>query len=300
MRPGARWVARADHHGDGWQLGPPEPWDPLRHMRVLLDPGDASVVAGFDVPIGVPLDWARAVGVRSFRQVLERMADGGWPMFDQAASSPDDIAPERPFYPRAPGGTNRMQLVQALGLADPAQLLRRCDHAVPGAMPAAAPLFWLVGAQQVGRAALTAWREVLEPATARPHVRLWPMDGPLLQLAQPGATVIAEAYPRAAYTWPLGFPRSGWSKRRQADRAARGLEAIAWAAACPAGIRMAPALRAALRDGFGPEPSGEDPFDAVMGALQVIAALEGLVPDAPADLRGQRLAVEGWMLGRPA
>jgi hypothetical protein len=63
---------------------------------------------------------------------------------------------------------------------------------------------------------------------------------------------------------------------------------------------MAPALRAALRDGFGPEPSGEDPFDAVMGALQVIAALEGLVPDAPADLRGQLLAVEGWMLGRPA
>ena len=33
---------------------------------------------------------------------------------------------------------------------------------------------------------------------------------------------------------------------------------------------------------------------------QVIAALEGLVPDAPADLRDQRLAVEGWMLGRPA
>jgi hypothetical protein len=194
--------------------------------------------------------------------------------------------------------------VAGIGLGSVDDLRRVCDHAVPGAMGAAAPVFWLVWAQQVGKAAITAWREVVAPAVALPHVRLWPMDGALTQLVTTGRTVLAEVYPRAAYTWPLGFPRAGWSKRRQDDRRARAVDAGQWIRARGPSIVLAPAMQAALDDGFGAAPSGEDPFDATMGALQMIAVLDGLVPEAPAGIMeaagSRRRGTEGWILGRPA
>jgi hypothetical protein len=168
-------------------------------MEVLEHPGDAGVVLGIDVPIGVPLAWARQTGVRAFTDVLTRMTDGTWPRFAEPATVPQEIAPGRPFYPRAPGGTSRAQLVQGLGLQDEHDLRRRCDAAVPGAMPAAAPLFWLVGAQQVGRAALTAWQDVIAPLMQLPHVRLWPMDGHLGDLAQAGHTSLIYQFADAGF-----------------------------------------------------------------------------------------------------
>lgn len=299
MRPAARWVTRADHHDGVWRVRQPEPWGD-QHVDLLANPGDAAVVLGIDVPLGVPLAWARVAGVGSFRDVLAHMDDGTWPRFAEPATVPDEISPTRPFYPRAPGGTSRAELVHGLRLASPQDLFRACDAAVPGAMPAAAPLFWLVGAQQVGRAALSAWRQVVAPLAALPHVRLWPMDGHVVNLVAPGTAVIAEAYPRAAYEWPLALPGGRWSKRRQADRAVRGRHTLAWAGECGLHIEIDPGLVALMRDGFGPAASGEDPFDSVMGALQVIAVLEGLVPDMPPHLDATRREVEGWILGRPA
>ncbi|MBM3634755.1 MAG: DUF429 domain-containing protein [Actinobacteria bacterium] len=301
MRPPARWAVRADDRGDGWQLAAPEPWDERRHMQAILDPGDAAVLAGFDVPLGVPVAWAHLAGVRSFRDLLGLIADDAWPHLLDPAPTPADIGPRRPFYPRAPGGSRRQHLVDALGLQSADDLFRACDRPVPDVMGAAAPVFWLVGPQQVGKAAITAWREVVVQAAARGHVRLWPFDGDLLDLFSPGRSAICECYPRAAYEWPLGFPRTGWSKRRQADRRARARDALAWIAASGLSVRLHPDARAALDDGFGPLPSGEDPFDATMGALQLIAVVEGLVPAGPAaHLPGTQLMVEGWILGRPA
>jgi len=270
-------------------------------MQALLDPGDAMVLAGFDVPLGVPAAWARRAGVQSFREVLDLVADDAWPHLLDPARSPADIGPRRPFYPRAPGGRRRRHLVDGLGLQSAGDLLRACDRPVPGVMGAAAPVFWLVGPQQVGKAAISAWREVGVPTIAHDHVRLWPFDGDLPDLLAPGTSVICECYPRAAYEWPLGFPRTGWSKRRQADRRARATDALAWITASGLPVRLDPDARAALDDGFGPRPSGEDPFDATMGALQLIAVLEGRVPAGPAaDLPAAQLDVEGWILGRPA
>jgi hypothetical protein len=37
-----------------------------------------------------------------------------------------------------------------------------------------------------------------------------------------------------------------------------------------------------------------------MGALQMVAVMEGLLPDMPDGIDPARLAVEGWILGRPA
>jgi len=301
MRPPARWVVRGDDRGDGWRVRAPERWDPARHMPLLERSGNGAVVAGFDVPLGVPHAWARAAGVESFGEVLARLADPSWPRFAEPAEVPDEIGPRRPFYPRAPGGSRQAHLVEGLGLDSPQQLLRACDRPVPGVITAAAPVFWLVGPQQVGKAAISAWREVVVPAVAHDHVRMWPFDGALPDLLAPGSVVLAECYPRAAYTWPLGFPGAGWSKRRQADRRARGREALAWTRASGLPIHLDPAMRAAIDDGFGAAPSGEDPFDATMGALQMIAVLDGLVPAGPPPgLPPAQAAVEGWILGRPA
>ena len=193
MHPGKRWVVRADQQAGRWTLHAPRPWDAAEHLALILRPGAAAVLAAFDLPIGVPGAWARVAGVSSFRQVLQRMDDGSWPRFHLPAEHADQIRPERPFYPRRPGGTSRQQLVDALGLQSADQLRRACDQAIPGAIGTAAPVFWLVGAQQVGKGALSAWREVLIPALRSPHVRLWPMDGALPDLVAPGATVIVRS-----------------------------------------------------------------------------------------------------------
>ena len=304
MRAGARWVVRADDDGHGWQVRPPEPWNAGEHMGLMRDPGGVAVAVGLDVPLGVPRGWAGVVGIASFRDLLKGIRDDRWPHLLEPAATAADIAPSRPFYPRAPGGTRQADLVAGLGLASVDDLRRECDRAVPGVMGAAAPVFWLVGAQQVGKAAITAWRDVVAPVAELPHVRLWPMDGALADLMAPGRTVLAEVYPRAAYTWPLGFPPGGWSKRRQADRRARAAQARAWIGASGLRITLDQGMQAALDDGFGHAPSGEDPFDATMGALQMIAVLDGLVPEAPAGIMdaadGRRRATEGWILGRPA
>jgi hypothetical protein len=270
-------------------------------MQAILEPGDGALLAGFDVPLGVPVAWARAAGITSFRDLLGRITHDVWPHLLDPAPAPADIGPRRPFYPRAPGGSRRQHLVDGLGLQSADDLLRACDRPVPGVMGAAAPVFWLVGPQQVGKAAITAWREVVVPAIAHDHVRLWPFDGDLPDLLAPGTSVICECYPRAAYEWPLAFPRAGWSKRRQADRRARARDALAWIAESGLAIHLNPAMQAALDDGFGPRASGEDPFDATMGALQLIAVTEGLVPAGPPPhLPGDDLPVEGWIIGRPA
>ena len=300
MRPGARWVARADNRGDGWTLAAPEQWDAGRHLPLILEPADAEVLVGLDVPVGLPLAWAERAGITAFRDLLGIIASGAWPTLLEPATSPDEISARRPFYPRAPGGARRDHLVRGLDLASPDDLLRRCDRAVPGVMGPAASVFWLVGPQQVGKAAISAWREVIAPCAAHPHVRLWPADGYLADLMNPGSAVICESYPRAAYEWPLGFPRAGWSKRRQADRRARARDARAWLAGSGMRVDVAPAMSAAFADGFGPAASGEDAFDATMGALQLIAVLEGRMPAGPpADLPDARRAVEGWIIGRP-
>jgi hypothetical protein len=304
MRSGARWVVRADDDGEGWRIHAPEPWHPDVHMGVIMAPGDRAVVVGLDVPLGVPRGWAATVGLTSFRDLLAAIRGDRWPHLLEPAATAADIAPSRPFYPRRPGGTRQADLVAGLGLASVDDLRRECDRALPGAMGSAAPVFWLVGAQQVGKAAITAWRDVVAPAAARAHVRLWPMDGALDDLVAPGRTVIAEVYPRAAYAWPLGFPPTGWSKRRQADRRARAAQARQWMGSNRRGITPDRAMQAALDDGFGPAPSGEDPFDATMGALQMIAVLDGLLPEAPRALMdatdSHARATEGWILGRPA
>ena len=69
-------------------------------------------------------------------------------------------------------------------------------------------MFWLVGGNQVGKAAITGWRDLITPAVERdPALSLWPFDGRLAALlARPGV-VIAETYP-GPYTRSAALSRT--------------------------------------------------------------------------------------------
>ena len=246
---------------------------------------------GADLPIGLPRAYAAQRPEGDFRRFLARTRD--WPDFYRVCATLDELAPERPFYPaRGIKGMTRAAHATALGLGGASGLSRACDRAT-AERPAGAPLFWTLGANQTGKAAITAWRELLLPALDT--LRLWPFDGAFLGLLRPGGIAIAETYPAEAMRH-LAIPTKG-SKRRQADRTA---VAPALLAAMDR-LRVTPdaAMRAAVTTGFGADAAGEDRFDCVLGLLCVINVLAGNRPDtAPDDLWLHTW--EGWVLGQIA
>lgn len=296
-RPRGRWAARAVRTGAGWRVTPPAPVGALDAFRDgLLRSGETeTVLAGFDFPIGVPAAYGARTGFTGFRDALPRLGmEDGWRDFYRPAAAAGEIGVRRPFYPAGSGaGTRRATLLAGLGLADADALLRDCERGAPG-RKRASPLFWTVGAAQVGRAAAVGWQEVIAPALAS-GAALWPFDGPLERLAARGGLILAETYPADAYGH-VGAPfRPGESKRRQGDRRRKAGAILGWAAA--RGIDLT-ACEAALRDGFGAAPSGEDAFDALLGLLAMVAVAEDPRRAMSARQSPAEAAWEGWILGR--
>lgn len=258
----------------------------------------AAVALGLDCPIGLPRAYAGRHGgpARDFPSFLRTLAGrpGVLPGFLQVAASLDEAGPHRPFYPARPAsGMTRAAHAAALGLPGADALSRACDRAT-AERPAGAPLFWTLGANQSGKAAIHAWREVLIPALhgAAP-IALWPFAGRFRALLRPGTVAIAECYPAEAMR-QLGVVPVG-SKRRQADRH-RLVPALRSAMAALGAVPGA-ALDALMQNGFGADAAGEDRLDCVLGALGTLAVVTGRRTDqAPDDPWIRRW--EGWVLGQ--
>lgn len=297
-----RWLAPARFAAGGrYYVLAPEPVGPPTQLllRLAEEAAGGAVFLGFDFPIGLPRAYAAAAGITGFLDVLPRLGTGEWAEFYLPAERPVEIGLRRPFYPLRPGSARRQHLLDGLGLRDNAALWRRCDMLTFG-RGSASPLFWTLGANQSGKAAIIGWRDVLAPAlrSGRPPLALWPFAGPLHALLREGQVVAAETYPAECY-YHLGLIAGGkrWSKRRQADRAALAPRLLAWAAR--AGIELAPALVTAIRDGFGPGPGGDDPFDAVVGLFGMLNVILGYRPSGEPEDETVR-AIEGWILGQSA
>ena len=289
--PRKRWIARARSLGPGWAVEAVEPWtlgaSPLECLG-LDEEEPGPILIGLDFPVGLPLAYARAAEIRAFGDALLGFGGPGWEKFYAVARTPAEISLRRPFYPHAPGGTLRRHLEDGLGIPM-AQVSRECERAT-ATRPAACPLFWTLGASQVGKGAIAGWQEVVVPLV-REGAALWPFDGELADLLRTRRVTIAETYP-AEYYGPLGFGR-GWSKRRQADRRDRARQITRAAAAL--GAVVPPAIATAVDDGFGPRPDGEDAFDTLVGLLGMLTALAG---DATAPSDPAIRSVEGWILGQ--
>jgi SAM-dependent methyltransferase len=264
----------------------------LERLSLLADGG--CVLAGFDFPIGLPAAYAEQAGIRDFRALLPRLGTDEWSRFYDVAESRQEIGVRRPFYPRNPRpkeSKKRQHLLDGLGVASMSALLRRCDRAQGGRREAAS-MFWLVGGNQVGKAAISGWREVLVPALRSPDVALWPFDGGLEKLLASRRAVIVETYPAEFYNH-LGL-RFG-SKTRQKDRATTAATLLRWTednTVIPTG-----ALRATIEDGFGGRADGEDRFDAAVGLFGMLGVVLGDRPTGEPDYPSVG-EIEGWMFGQ--
>lgn len=282
--------------------------------RILkgLPPGEA-VLLGFDFPIGLPLTYAQRCGIEDFLDLLPQLGQGKWRNFYHPAEEPDEIKLTRPFYPQRPGHARQSYLLSALGVHSMDELRRVCELAHSGRR-AAAPLFWTLGGQQVGKAAINGWRDVLGPALKQTAARIaiWPFSGQLSKLLSARRFIVAETYPAEFYKhlgveFPVrkgrlssSFLSAGTGKRSQAARAANAGVLLDWAGGNQ--VALDPQMQSAILNGFGPSPEAEDPFDAMIGLFGTLNVLLGkhLPGELPtAELLTKRIRnIEGWILGQ--
>ena len=292
--PGKRYHALARREGKSWRISAPAlVGDPLALLDPLLKAG-VPVCMGLDLPLGVPRAFAQGRAEAGFVEFLRGLA--ARPGFFAVNDTLDTVCPDRPFYPqRGIKGMTRLAHAQALGFTQARGLNRLCDLAT-AERPAGAPVFWTLGANQSGKAAIAAWRDWLAPGLAggAPYA-IWPFAGGLHGLLAAARAVLAEVYPAEALRH-CGIALRG-SKRVRADRVA-ACEALL-AAMAVRRVLPAATLRAAIRDGFGADAAGEDRFDSVIGLLGLVGVLDGLRPDfVPEDEAIRRW--EGWVLGQTA
>ena len=290
-----RWTVEARRTGTGWLVRAPRPVGPTDRFVVdlLRDPG--STLTGFDFPIGVPAAFGRRSGFDTFRDALQGFGTGDWHRFHEVAERPADISLHRPFYPRVSSSSARqLHLLAALGVESMDALRRQCERATADRY-AACPLFWTLGPNQVGKAAIAGWREIVQPAL-RAEALLWPFDGDLASLAARNGPVICETYPAEAYRHVGIRFRAGGSKLRQEDR--RDATAALAFRCRDHGIRLDPEMVDALGNGFGSDRYGQDRFDATAGLLGMIEVADGRRPAMPAGTEAPDW--EGWILGQGA
>jgi hypothetical protein len=212
-KPSKRWCAKATLGTDGrYTASRPNLVGNLTTLlKNLRDEAGAfgTTLVGFDFPIGVPAHFAERAGISKFRDFLPLLGTGDWIDFYSVCDKSDDVSVYRPFYPKGGyKGRRKADLLQGHRTSSIEPLLRRCERGGNGQRQACC-LFWTLGGNQVGKAALIGWRDVLVPALRNGiTLRLWPFDGSLQSLFVPGALVVAETYPAECYGWfsdkPLG------------------------------------------------------------------------------------------------
>jgi len=303
-----RWIALAvlDESGVYRVSGPQAVGDPGTLLRRLFEmAGSAgSVFAGFDFPIVVPARYAELAGIDSFPQVLTELGTGRWLEFYRAANTPAEISLRRPFYPNRyakKGEQTQAQLYGALGLESMDGLFRTCDRAT-ATRRAACCMFWTLGGNQVGKAAISGWEQLVAPALRDRQlpIALWPFDGELESLLEALQVVVAETYPTEFYGH-LGIRLVG-SKRQQEGRSGAMPALRAWLERDDVAdrVRLEPTAEGALASAFGVRADGEDQFDAFVGLIGMLNIVLGRrSPGEPARDSPQR-SVEGWILGQDA
>jgi hypothetical protein len=297
-----RWLARAVLDGDVYRVAVPEPVGDVssvftRHSRIA---GSRAMVMGFDFPIGIPDAYAGVAQVSSFPELLLLLGLDRWGRFFDVAERPAEISATRPFYPLRSGkkGEHKQaHLFSALGVTGMDDILRRCERAQPG-RNAACSLFWTLGGNQVGRAAISGWRDALGPLrrSTDEEIGLWPFDGSCANLLRTHQCVVVETYPAdTCRQLGLGAPGRGWSQRKQHDRQRHATSLTNWATA--RSIELDHQLRTAVRDGFGAASNGEDAFDAAVGLFGMLDVVLGNRPEGSPDDESV-IKREGWIFGQ--
>ena len=296
-----RWRATARWDGHRYCIDAPRPVGALPDFvtALLLSEPSRGVLIGLDFPIGIPKAYAAKIQVSDFVAFLGCLGRPPYERFFDVAKEEHEISVRRPFYPYRPGGTSQGQLLSALGLSTVDDLLRQCERA-SAERGRASPLFWTLGAKQVGKAAICGWRDVICPSlrSLREGVALWPFEGRLAALLASRRCVVAETYPaEACVQLGMSSPGRGWSKAVQSDRVAKGKTIVSRAE--ERNIVFSSSLRCILSEGFGSGGEGEDQFDAVVGLVAMLLVVLGHRTDGVPEQPTVR-NIEGWILGQVA
>ena len=268
--------------------------DPASLLGTIQQKTHGAILTGFDFPLGLPKAYAEQLHIESFPSFLRQLGQGTWPDFAKVCRDSSEISLTRPFYPynfTPKGSRKRAHLVEALNLETFDQLLRACERAQPD-VAAAGALFWTLGAQAPGRAALHGWTEVIVPALAHASVKLWPFDGPLSELLQADSLILAETYPTQYHGSVLGARFAG--KTSPDKRRLLAAQIFAWSKSSE--VQLNAELVQTIENGF---PQGDDAFDAVLGLLGMIHVL--LHPQELHEPTNPTIRnIEGWIFGQPA
>ena len=145
--------------------------------------------AGFVFPASIPEFYAKRAGISSFRALLPKLGKDFYYVCDE----PSQTSAHRPFYPNGTyEGRRKDDLFRGHGVSSLEPLLRRCERGGDG-HKLAFFLFWTLGSNQVGKAPIIGWRDVLGPALRnKGAVSFWPFDGPLHSQIVPGKVLVAE------------------------------------------------------------------------------------------------------------
>jgi hypothetical protein len=286
-------MVRAEHADScAYIIYPPEPVGDtatlINRLRSQIGENE-SLLIGFDFPIGLPVAYAKSVGVTSFRQAMSQFGSNQWESFYTISDSP---TLRQPFFPlpTPKSGDYRNQLAKALGCQDLSPLRRRCDLKT-GTRRAAECLFFTMGGAQVGAAAIVGWRDVIQPSLDQ--VKLWPFDGDLSSLLSEEGVTIAEIYPAEAYSH-LGVKLGSGTGRTKTSRDDRKEATKHWVAEFNTGpIRPSAAAQSWVQWGF----RSEDDFDAMAGLLSMLQIVTGQRPGAAPDTVEVK-QIEGWILGQ--
>ena len=197
-----RWCARAALGTDGHYtaFAPELVGNPaLLIEQVRTDAGDTGCAfAGFDFPIGVPAFYAERAGISSFRALLPKLGHDEWKDFCSVCDEPSQISVHRPFYPNGRyKGRRKQELFRAHGVWSVEPLLRRCERGGNGHKEACC-LFWTLGGNQVGKAAIIGGTEA--------QFRCGHLTAPCPRCWCQGTSLLLRRTPQSVMA---GSPRSG-------------------------------------------------------------------------------------------
>lgn len=182
--PEKRWALFAVSKDEGWLVKKPFLVPPSKQLLdFLFSVAERTpVLSGFDFPIGLPEAYVSRTGLSGFTAALLEFGRGRWASFFDVCEIADEISIERPFYPRrSSSAAKQHHLVQVHGVSSIDDLRRRCERQTADRR-AACSIFWTLGGNQVGKAAIAGWREIVAPARLR-GAHLWPFDGRLDDLS---------------------------------------------------------------------------------------------------------------------
>ena len=289
-----RWMVRAWLKGDCYEVLSPEPVYKAETLLSQLrkEAGDrASILVGFDFPIGLPVAYAKKSGLDSFREGLGLFGAGQWREFYTISPEPTLF---RPFFPppsQIKGEFRKAQLPKALGFDTIEPLMRICDGRTRTRQRAEC-LFWTLGGKQVGPAAIHGWSKVIGPS--KDDIQIWPFDGALPELTtRPGSTTVAEIYPGEAYSH-LGFSMGSGSGRKKTSREDRkSVAEYLLGVSKDAPVTFSDSAVDCIEDGF----REEDDFDAMVGLLSMLLVVTGKRTTSVPNEQAVR-NIEGWILGQ--